>query len=80
MPGAIAYNVIRMRNGGVIHVWNYPDEKTGARATAETLKNGHYPAILAALRADKPIAAWHNAEIRGELNVWGTHGFSRELG
>lgn len=78
--GAWPYNVIRMRNGGVIHVWNYPDERTGAAATAATIRNGHYPAVLAALRADAPLSSWRTAEVRAEVRLWGTGGFARELG
>lgn len=78
-PGATPYNTIRMRNGGVIHVENYPDEKTGAGATALTLLNGHYEAVVAKLRANAPLSAWHNQEIRNEISIWGTHGFAKEL-
>ena len=74
--GEIPYNTF----GNDEHVWNYPDENTGAEATAATLEEGYYPAILAALRADNPLASWHgDATIIAEVRTWGTTLFANQL-
>lgn len=41
-----------------IGVKNYPDANTGAKYTAQTIENGYYPSVLAALRADVPLSTW----------------------
>lgn len=59
-PGATAYNTVGVRN--------YPSWAEGIAATAATLRNGDYPAILAALAAGDPAAtvtAWAQSP-------WGT--------
>lgn len=51
----------------------YATEAEGAAATADTLKNGHYPTILAALRGDWTQCQWQcSSALRAELGVWGT--------
>lgn len=59
-------------NYNSVGVKNYTSEVEGVRATAQTLENGHYDAILAALRAGtkKPE---HVATLVGQ-SPWGTSG------
>ncbi len=74
--GETPYNTF----GNDEHVWNYPDLETGAQATADTLRNGYYPAIVAALGADLPRVQWDgDAAIIAELRTWGTTGFADAL-
>lgn len=69
--GATPFNTFES-NGVTLHVWNYPDEETGVRATVQTLENGHYPHILAALRKGNGRGiVLGNA--RREMGVWGTN-------
>ena len=76
MPGATPFNTF----GNDEHVWNYPSQDVGAQATANTLMNGRYPAILAALRSDLARAEWNgNQDIIAELRVWGTVAFADKL-
>lgn len=60
-------------------VQDYPNAATGAAATAMTLLNGRYPAIVEAMRANKPLSAWSAAPIPAEVDTWGTHDFSNYL-
>lgn len=70
--GATIYNTAGVKN--------YPSEAVGIDATARTIENGYYPAVLAALRADAPLATWiESAAIHAEINTWGTHGFAAFL-
>lgn len=48
-PGSTNFNSVVLAGGGVIHVQNYPSATEGAAAAAETIANGRYPAITAAL-------------------------------
>lgn len=53
VPGSTWYNTF----GSGMHVRNYPDARTGERAIADTLRNGNYPDLLAAIdRADSADA------------------------
>jgi murein DD-endopeptidase MepM/ murein hydrolase activator NlpD len=67
-PGATPYNTLP--GGG--HVWNYRTSEQGLQATAETLNNGLYEPILAALRTDAGVAAVERAE---RSSPWGTQRF-----
>lgn len=70
--GATTYNSAGVKN--------YPDEATGEMATANTVRNGYYPDVLAAFRADLPMNQWGNsAAIIAQINTWGTHGFAAYL-
>lgn len=61
-------------------VQNFPDEQTGIEATVITLRNGYYPDVLAAFRADLPASQWGlNPAIIDQINTWGTHGFAAYL-
>jgi hypothetical protein len=66
MPGSTTFN-----SQGV---QNYPDAKTGATATAQTLLNGHYPNIVAALKSGKGLCG--NSSIAQELLTWSGGGYS----
>jgi hypothetical protein len=66
MPGSWPFNY----NNG-FPVQNYPEYWIGIKATVETLLNGHYDAIVTALRSDAhPLVV---AKLIGD-SVWGTHG------
>jgi hypothetical protein len=70
MPGATSFNSVGVRN--------YTSYADGIRATAQTLTNGHYPNILAALRAGNSAVAVAQAVA---ASPWGTgQGVLRVLG
>lgn len=60
-------------------VQDYATETSGASATAMTLLNGRYPAVLAAMRANTPIDSWSVEPIPTEIDTWGTNGFATYL-
>lgn len=67
MQGATEYNTF----GDNQHVWNYPDEETGVRATVQTLHNGYYPHIMSALKSgDGRIVS---GAARDDMRTWGTN-------
>jgi len=55
-------------------VQEYPDEDTGAAATAKTLLNGYYPNLVNGLRNGKV-----DASAAPEIRTWGTTGFANQL-
>ena len=61
-PGAVPMNSVGVRR--------YLTVQDGISATVMTLKNGHYPAIIANLRNSIPRASWGNA--CANLGTWGT--------
>jgi murein DD-endopeptidase MepM/ murein hydrolase activator NlpD len=67
--GATIWNSIGVRT--------YPDWPTAIRATAQTLKNGQYRGILAALKAGNSAAAVAHAV---GASPWGTGDFSTVVG
>lgn len=69
MPGATNFNTF----GNGLHVRNYPDPTTGARATAITLNNGHYPTIIASLRNGSGLCGSSHAS---EFRTWSGGGYS----
>jgi hypothetical protein len=70
MPGATSFNSVGVRN--------YASYADGIRATAQTLTNGHYPNILAALQAGSSAVAVARAVA---ASPWGTgQGVLRVLG
>jgi murein DD-endopeptidase MepM/ murein hydrolase activator NlpD len=68
-PGSTTWNSIGVKS--------YPDWKTAIRATAETLRNGQYRGILAALKAGSNAGAVARAV---GASPWGTGDFSRSIG
>jgi hypothetical protein len=60
-------------------VQSYPTQASGVAATVRTLQNGHYPQVVAAIRAGVPINDWNTPGIRAEIDTWGTHGFASYL-
>jgi len=66
-PGATPFNTIRMRNGGVIHVWNYVDCEQGLKFTAKTLRQSDYDDITSELAK----GTGNIGEARS-LHTWGT--------
>jgi hypothetical protein len=64
-PGATVYNSVGVRN--------YASGADGIAATSATLRNGHYPGIVADLRAGKKSARRMVVDNRAEFSVWGTN-------
>ena len=70
--GATNYNSVGVKN--------YASAQQGAAATAQTLANGYYPAILAGLQSGNPLSQ-NSASLASELSTWGTGpGFLSNLG
>jgi hypothetical protein len=69
MTGSTAYNYLP--GGGSVQ--NYPTAAEGAQATAATLNDGYYPAIVAALRSGGGICGGGFAS---ELLTWSGNGYS----
>lgn len=68
--GATEYNSFES-GGSTLHVWNYPDEATGIRATVTTLHNGYYPHIVAAFKDGSGKIV--SGDARSDMRVWGTN-------
>lgn len=68
-PGATIWNSLGVRT--------YPDWKTAVKATTQTLRNGLYPGILAALKTGNNALAVAHAV---GASPWGTGNFSSVLG
>jgi hypothetical protein len=66
MPGSTTFN-----SAGV---QNYRDGAEGAQATAQTLADGYYPTILAALRSGDGLCG---TAFAGELSTWSGGGYSQ---
>lgn len=64
-PGATDYNSVGVKN--------YPSAAVGAKATAATLENGRYDAVVSALRTGNPQPS---SEMESEIRTWGTGGFA----
>lgn len=64
-PGASDY----LSNG----VKNYPTASEGAQATAATLTDGYYPAMVAKLRAGEGLCG---SSLAGEFLTWSGNGYS----
>lgn len=72
-PGAAAFNTFTS-GGRVLHVWNYPTATAGARATADTLANGHYPAILARLASGRGVCG---PGLASDFRTWNGGGYGQ---
>lgn len=57
-------------------VKNYPSHAAGIAATVETLRNGRYDAILAALETGNPATFQPDVTLAAELRVWGSVSFA----
>lgn len=66
-PGASLYNSVGVRN--------YTNPKQGTTATATTLENGNYPALLAALRSGDPYTFFNPQGVAANLKTWGSSTF-----
>ena len=65
MTGSTQYNSVGVQN--------YTDAKTGAQATATTLMNGHYPGIVAALKAGNGLCG---NSLASEFSTWSGGGYT----
>jgi len=74
--GATAFNTIHVKGGGVIHVWNYVSCEQGLVKTVETINNGRYDDVKAALRASADPSVLGHAQ---SLHVWGTGSISADV-
>lgn len=79
-PGATSINSVGVKS--------YGSASVGAAATAQTLLNGRYPKIVAALQSGDPVAyTFSDANAQGssdsplvkELQKWGSHGFASDV-
>lgn len=61
------------------HVQNYPTAAEGELATAQTLMNGRYSAILVKLRTGAPLAAWNEPSVLEQIATWGSVGFANYI-
>lgn len=68
-PGSTNFNTFSTG----LHVQNYPDPATGAKATAATLLNGNYPQVTAALQAGKSLCG---SRFAAEISKWSGGGYS----
>ena len=66
--GATNYNSVGVKN--------YLTQYDGLQATAKTLRNGNYDAILAALRSGNPYTFSEPLAIAQALRTWGTGTFA----
>lgn len=63
--------------GNSAHVQQYPTLEAGAKATAQTLRNGYYPGIVQALKAADPFAAQQSIPgIGRQLSTWSGSGYT----
>lgn len=69
-----------------VGVKNYPSAASGVVATAQTLQNGYYPAIVAALQSGDPVIYTESGpggsnatSIIAQLKKWGSHGFAADV-
>ena len=57
-------------------VQSYPTPTEGAAATAATLENGYYPAIVAALRSGDPYTYGDPSAVAAQITKWGTPNYA----
>jgi hypothetical protein len=70
--GATSYNSVGVKN--------YPSPAAGAAATSQTLLNGRYTAVVAALRSGDAFAvAYKNKSVGAQIGTWGTKAFGSLL-
>src|SRR5207237_8354923 len=67
-PGATNYNSVGVKN--------YRTPYDGIQATATTLRNGRYDAILSALRSGDPYAYADKIAVAQAIRTWGTGTFA----
>ncbi len=75
-PGSWNFNTLNQQTG--FGVQNYKSLADGIQATADTIRNGYYPALLAALRGNNlnalgVVTGQPSAAVRANLSTWGTH-------
>lgn len=63
-------------SAGVVECASIAD---GVNVIAETLQNGYYPNILAALKSGSPYDYGNMGGLVSNINTWGTHGFANVL-
>lgn len=71
-------------NYNSVGVKNYPSSYAGTVATAQTLQNGRYPGLLAALRSGNPTGYINSsssaaARVVQDLRTWGTGNFATQV-
>lgn len=77
MPGDSYYN--SFGPSGQYHVRNYPSKQSGISATVQTLRNGNYPDVVAALASGKPYDYPNLKAVGDQVRKWGTVGFAAQL-
>ncbi len=64
-------------SGGVVyHVQNYTSHAQGATATVNTMRNGRYPYLVAALHSGDPFAYPNPQGVAANIRTWGTSNFA----
>ncbi len=58
--------------GNSVGVMSYPDWQTGAAATAQTLNQGNFAPIKAALVQGLGTGSWNSSAIQNALKTWGS--------
>ena len=59
-----------------VGVQSYPSTSAGAQATANTLLNGYYNDIVAALRSGNPFRYSNPQAVAAEITKWGTPNYA----
>lgn len=67
-PGSVDYNPQGVQD--------YPNAAEGEMATAQTLTNGRYTAILVKLRASATLPEWNDSSVLEQIDTWGTTDFA----
>lgn len=64
-PGATNYNAVGVKN--------YTSYSQGVQATADTLRGGYYPTLLADLQSNNLSDLTGNPGVSQQIGTWGTH-------
>jgi len=71
--GAVSVNSVGVKE--------YATAAAGEKATAQTIQNGYYPSLAAALKSSAPLSVFQSASVVSEVqNRWGTKSFGRLIG
>lgn len=63
-------------NYNTVGVKNYTSQTQGTQATVTTLRNGHYPALLAAMQTGDPYTYIDPNGVAANIRTWGTGNFA----
>lgn len=60
----------------MVGVQSYATQAQGTKATVQTLTNGFYPALVAALKSGDPFSYVNPAGVAANIKTWGTPNFA----